>query len=285
MIPIAQVVNGFQSELENARISRWNRTAMIKLHCDPRTELPSVLLSRIKPQIEAAVGVDVETHVGKSVAVGDDPYAKLTATTIPIVYDDKIPLKAYPGYYIAWGGETEDSADSQKQLAASIPIYFGMMILVVIFLFNAFRQPAIIWLTVPLSLIGVTAGLLLFRQPFGFMALLGLMSLSGMLIKNAIVLIDQIDSEIRSGKDRYLSVVDSGVSRMRPVMLAAATTIMGMIPLLQDDFFKAMAVTIMFGLGFASLLTLVFVPVLYTVFFKIPSPTSTESTPSTTEDA
>ncbi|MEJ2720917.1 MAG: efflux RND transporter permease subunit, partial [bacterium] len=172
--------------------------------------------------------------------------------------------------YMAWGGEAEDSSDSQRQLAANIPIYFGMMILVVIFLFNAFRQPAIIWLTVPLSLIGVTAGLLLFRQPFGFMALLGLMSLSGMLIKNAIVLIDQIDSEIRSGKDRYLSVIDSGVSRMRPVLLAAATTIMGMIPLLQDDFFVAMAVTIMFGLGFASLLTLVFVPVLYTVFFRIP---------------
>jgi multidrug efflux pump subunit AcrB len=214
----------------------------------------------------------VEAAVGKSVGTADDPYAKLTATTIPILYDDKIPLKAYPGYYIAWGGEAEDSSDSQRQLAANIPIYFGMMILVVIFLFNAFRQPAIIWLTVPLSLIGVTAGLLIFRQPFGFMALLGLMSLSGMLIKNAIVLIDQIDTEIRSGKDRYEAVLDSGVSRMRPVLLAAATTIMGMIPLLQDDFFIAMAVTIMFGLGFASLLTLVFVPVLYTVFFKIPNP-------------
>ena len=109
-------------------------------------------------------------------------------------------------------------------------------------------------------------------QPFGFMALLGLLSLSGMLIKNAIVLIDQIDLEIRSGKDRYQSVVDSGVSRLNPVMMAAATTILGMIPLLQDAFFVSMAVTIMFGLLVATVLTLVVVPVLYTIFFKIPNP-------------
>jgi len=146
------------------------------------------------------------------------------------------------------------------------------MIIAVILLFNAFKQPLIIWLTVPLALIGVTAGLLSLNQPFGFMALLGLMSLSGMLIKNAIVLIDQIDSDIREGKAPFDAIVDSGVSRMRPVMLAAATTMMGMIPLFQDDFFVAMAVTIVFGLGFASVLTLIFVPVLYAVFFRVATP-------------
>jgi multidrug efflux pump subunit AcrB len=93
-----------------------------------------------------------------------------------------------------------------------------------------------------------------------------------MLIKNAIVLIDQIDTEIKSGKDRYQSVVDSGVSRLNPVMMAAATTILGMIPLLQDAFFVSMAVTIMFGLLVATVLTLVVVPVLYTIFFKIQNP-------------
>jgi multidrug efflux pump subunit AcrB len=93
-----------------------------------------------------------------------------------------------------------------------------------------------------------------------------------MLIKNAIVLIDQIDSNIKSGMDRYQSVIDSGVSRMRPVSMAALTTIMGMIPLLQDNFFISMAVTIMFGLGFATVLTLVVVPTLYVTFFKIPAP-------------
>jgi len=174
-----------------------------------------------------------------------------------------------PGYFMAWGGEMEDSADAQQQLADNVPIYFGMMILIVIFMFNAFRQPLIIWLTVPLSLIGVTAGLLLLKQPFGFMALLGLMSLSGMLIKNAIVLIDQIDLNMKSGMPGLEAIIDSGVSRMRPVMLAALTTMMGMIPLFQDAFFVSMAVTIVFGLGFASLLTLVFVPVLYATFFRI----------------
>jgi multidrug efflux pump subunit AcrB len=228
--------------------------------------LPSEVLARVKPRIEQALGVDVEAYTGKPFP--DD--ADYTATTIPIKYDDIIPLKDKPGYFIAWSGEAEDSSDATTQLMASIRIYFGLMILAVIFLFNAFRQPLIIWLTVPLSIIGVTAGLLLFNQPFGFMALLGLMSLSGMLIKNAIVLVDQIDTEIKEGRDRLLAVIDSGVSRMRPVSMAALTTIMGMIPLLQDDFFVAMAVTIMFGLGFATLLTLIVVPVLYTVFFNIP---------------
>jgi multidrug efflux pump subunit AcrB len=157
-------------------------------------------------------------------------------------------------------------------LMVSIPIFFGMMVIIVIFLFNAIKQPLIIWLTVPLAIIGVTIGLLLFEQPFGFMALLGLLSLTGMLIKNAIVLVDQIDIEIASGKDMYQSVVDSGISRLNPVMMAALTTILGMIPLLQDAFFKSMAVTIMFGLLVATVLTLIVVPVLYTIFFKIPNP-------------
>lgn len=264
-VPMLQLVNGLETVIENSRISRWQRRSMIKLHCDAKTELPSIVMARIKPKIEQALGVDAEAYLGK--AVNPD---KWTGSTIPIKYDDIIPIKGKPGYFIAWSGEMEDSADSTKKLGDNIPIYFGMMILAVVFLFNAIRQPAIIWLTVPLSLIGVTAGLLMFKQPFGFMALLGLMSLSGMLIKNAIVLIDQIDLEIREGKDRLQAVIDSGVSRMRPVSMAALTTILGMIPLLQDDFFISMAVTIMFGLGFATVLTLVVVPVLYATFFKIP---------------
>jgi multidrug efflux pump subunit AcrB len=198
-------------------------------------------------------------------------YDGYTDKTIKILDEDQIPLKGLPGYFMAWGGEMEDSSRAQASLAASIPIFFGIMVLIVIFLFNAVRQPLIIWLTVPLSLIGVTVGLLLFKQPFGFMALLGLMSLSGMLIKNAIVLIDEIDTQIRGGLNSYDAVVTSGVSRMRPVMMAALTTILGMIPLLSDAFFISMAVTIMFGLGFATVLTLIIVPVLYTVFFKIPN--------------
>ncbi len=264
-VPILQVLNGIRTGWENARISRWHRRQMIKIHCDPRDELPAELFARVKPRIEQLLGVDLAAYRGYPLKKGE----KYTADTIPLKYDDILPIKGKPGYFIAWGGELETSADSTKQLAANIPLYFGMMVLVVIFLFNAFRQPLIIWLTVPLSLIGVTAGLLLLKQPFGFMALLGLMSLSGMLIKNAIVLIDQIDLNLKDGMDGMAAVVESGVSRMQPVMMAALTTMMGMIPLFTDAFFVAMAVTIVFGLGFASVLTLVFVPVLYATFFKI----------------
>jgi multidrug efflux pump subunit AcrB len=269
-VPLIQVVNGLRTSLEDARLSRWNRTSMIKIHADARTELPSQLLSRVKPKIEQALGVDVEAYLAGRFGPMAQPSGKYDANTIPVKFDDRIPLKDRPGYFLAWGGEAEDSANAQAKLGSYIPIFFGLMVLVVIFLFNAFRQPLIIWLTVPLSLIGVTAGLLLFQQPFGFMSLLGVMSLAGMLIKNAIVLIEETDSQIREGKARYQAVVDAGVSRMRPVILAAVTTIMGMLPLLQDGFFISMAVTIMFGLGFATLLTLVFVPVLYCVFFRIP---------------
>ena len=264
-VPILQVLNGINTEWENARVSRWHRRPMIKIHADPQDELPAQLFERVKPKIEQLLGVDVAAYRGKPMKKGE----KYTADTIPLKYDDIIPIKGKPGYFLAWGGELEDSADSTKQLSENIPIYFGMMILAVIFLFNAFRQPLIIWLTVPLSLIGVTAGLLLLKQPFGFMALLGLMSLSGMLIKNAIVLIDQIDLNIREGMSGFEAIVDSGVSRMQPVMMAALTTMMGMIPLFSDAFFVAMAVTIVFGLGFASVLTLIFVPVLYATFFRI----------------
>ena len=266
-VPIMQVMNGIDTVWENARVSRWHRRPFIKLHDDAREGLPSELLARIKPQIEQALGADAEAYNGTPLKEGTE----YTAATIPVKYDDIIPLKGMPGYFMAWGGEVEDSADATKKLAENIPVYFGMMILVVIFLFNAFRQPLIIWLTVPLSLIGVTAGLLIFGQPFGFMALLGLMSLAGMLIKNAIVLIDQIDLNIKSGMPRLDAIIESGVSRMQPVMMAAVTTMMGMIPLFQDAFFIAMAVTIVFGLGFATVLTLMFVPVLYATFFKIPS--------------
>jgi len=271
MIPMRQIVSGFKTESEDATIQRRNRLTTIKIHCDPIEGLPSELFVKIKPEIEKALGVNLTQYYGRD--FGDDPYADYTASSIAIKDQDKIPL-AETGYYMAWGGEAEDSARAMNGLMVSIPIFFGMMVIIVIFLFNAIKQPLIIWLTVPLAIIGVTLGLLLFEEPFGFMALLGLLSLTGMLIKNAIVLVDQIDLEIASGKDMYQSVIDSGISRLNPVMMAALTTILGMIPLLQDAFFKAMAVTIMFGLLVATVLTLIIVPVLYTIFFKIPDPTS-----------
>ncbi|MBW1859825.1 MAG: efflux RND transporter permease subunit, partial [Deltaproteobacteria bacterium] len=267
MIPVGQIVTGFETEFEDAYIWRRGRTKMLRIHADQRTGLPSELLARVKPKIEQALGVDTEQVLGKKVSPEE-----WNASTIKVVDEGMWPLKGTPGYYLGWGGEVEDSARAQTAIATYIKIFFSLMILMVIILFNSIRKTLIIWLTVPLAIIGVTAGLLIFKQPFGFMAMLGMMSLAGMLIKNAIVLIDQIGIEIQTGKPVFQAIVDSGASRLIPVSMAALTTILGMVPLLQDVFFISMAVTIMFGLGFATVLTLIFVPVLYAIFFKARSP-------------
>jgi len=270
MIPVGQVITGIETEFENAHLWRRDRFKMLRLHADPREGLPSELMARVKPQIEKALNVDVEKVLAKRFAAGEDPFEEnYDANTLKVQYSDLWPLKGLPGYYMAWGGEAEDSAKANARLSSTLPVFFGLMVLIVLFLFNSIKKTLVIWFTVPLSIIGVTVGLLLLDQPFGFMALLGLMSLSGMLIKNAIVLIDQIDSELKSGKAPFQAILDSGVSRLIPVSMAALTTILGMMPLLQDAFFIAMAVTIMFGLGFATVLTLIVVPVLYAIFFKI----------------
>jgi multidrug efflux pump subunit AcrB len=263
MIPMGQVVSGFETVFEDPYIWRRHRERTITVFADPKTGLASEVFADVKVPIEQALGVDIEGITGST---------EHEFGTIAVQDDDKLPLAGMPGYYIAWGGQAEDSARAGASLASSFPPVFGIMIFIVIWLFNSLKKTAIIWLCVPLAIIGVTAGLLITRQPFGFMSLLGLLSLTGMLIKNAIVLIDQIGIEIDSGKDTYQAIVDSGISRLIPVMMAALTTILGMAPLLQDAFFIAMAVTIMFGLGFATVLTLIVVPVLYAVFYRVPSP-------------
>jgi multidrug efflux pump subunit AcrB len=276
MIPAGQVITGFKTEFEDAHIWRRNRTKMLKIHLDPRESLPSELFAIVKPKIEKALNVDVGQILSQNFGPDDDPFKNHNSSTLKVREADMWPLKDMPGYFMAWGGEGEDSAKAQDGLKGYIPIFFGLMILLVIWLFNSIKKTLIIWLTVPLSLIGVTAGLLMLNQPFGFMPLLGLMSLAGMLIKNAIVLIDQIDTEIAGGKLPFQAIVDSGVSRLIPVSMAALTTILGMLPLLQDAFFIAMAVTIMFGLGFATVLTLIVVPVLYAIFFRVPTSQAVE---------
>ncbi|MEW8263547.1 MAG: efflux RND transporter permease subunit, partial [Candidatus Thiodiazotropha taylori] len=230
-VPAAQVVNGFETVFENPLIRSRDRIQTIIAQCNPTGELATPLFSRLKPQIEA--------------------------------------IELPPGYSFSWGGEYEDSQNAQAGLASSLPFGFLLMILVSILLFGKLRQPLIIWLTVPLAIVGITAGLLGFNGAFDFMSLLGALSLIGLLIKNAIVLIDEIDQQIANEKPGYEAILDSTVSRLRPVVLAAATTILGLIPLLQDVFFVNMSLTIMAGLGFATLLTLLFVPTLYAIMFKI----------------
>ncbi|MCP4694176.1 MAG: efflux RND transporter permease subunit, partial [Desulfobacterales bacterium] len=267
MIPADQVVNGFAATFEDPYIWRRNRAKMITIHADPMRGLPSELFARVKPKIEKALNVDAARILGKALGPEDDPLRDLNAKSLTVRYQDAWPLKGMSGYSMAWGGDAESSAKAGASLGATIPIFFGLMVLIIVCLFNSIKKTLVIWLTVPLAIIGVTVGLLLLNQPFGFMALLGLLSLAGMLIKNAVVLIDEIDTQLAGGKPGFDAIVDSGVSRLIPVSMAASTTILGMLPLLQDAFFVAMAVTIMFGLGFATLLTLIVVPVLYAIFF------------------
>lgn len=232
-LPISQVVAGFDTRWENAVIRSRDRRKTIIASCNPTGDLAAPLFERLRPRIEA--------------------------------------MELPAGYELAWGGEYEDARDAQAGLASSLPAGILLMVLTSVLLFGKLRQPLIIWLTVPLALVGITAGLLATDGAFDFMSLLGALSLVGLLIKNAIVLIEEIDQQSASGKELTQSIVDAGVSRLRPVMLAAATTILGLIPLLGDVFFVNMAVTIMAGLGFASLLTLFVVPTLYAVFFRAPA--------------
>ncbi|PIE58795.1 MAG: multidrug transporter AcrB [Desulfobulbus propionicus] len=178
-------------------------------------------------------------------------------------------MKLPPGYSLQWGGEHERSQEANSKLMAKVPLAFAGMFFISILLFNTWRHPVVIFLGLPLALIGVVVSLLAFDMPFGFMALLGFLSLSGMLMKNEIVLLDQINIERGQGKAPLTAVIDAAVSRVRPVAMASFTTVLGMVPLAGDAFFGAMAVTIMGGLTFATLLTLVVVPVLYCTFWGL----------------
>ncbi|EOG7701159.1 multidrug efflux RND transporter permease subunit VmeV [Vibrio parahaemolyticus] len=197
--------------------------------------------------------------------LSDDTAASLFARVQPKVMALHIP----EGYEITWGGEYESSKDAQEGLFGSLPMGYLLMFIITILLFNSIKKPLVIWFTVPLSIIGVAFGLLTTNMPFSFTAFLGLLSLSGMILKNGIVLLDQINLELESGKDPYLAIVDSAISRVRPVSMAALTTILGMIPLVFDAFFGSMAITIMAGLGFATVLTLIVVPVMFAILFGI----------------
>lgn len=237
-IPLQQVVLGVNVRWEDPLVVRKNRKRVLTVMADPDP-------------------------------IGEETAATVQKRIMPAIADIELP----EGYTLEWGGEYESSADAQASLFQTMPMGYLAMFLITVLLFNKVKEALIVWATVPLAIIGVTLGLLLLNTPFGFMALLGFLSLSGMLVKNGIVLLDQIEIEIASGKEKYLAVLDAAVSRVRPVCMAAITTVLGMLPLLPDVFFKPMAVTIMFGLSFATVLTLIVVPVLYRLFHKLKVPT------------
>ncbi len=229
-IPITQVIDGLTYEAQDTLIHRRNRVATLTVSAD--------IVADTTP---AAVQAEVQ--------------AAIEAIPLPI------------GYKMEWGGDYESSGDAQASLGRQLPLSLLVMVLISIMLFGRLKQPIIIWLLVPMSVNGVALGLLGTGLPFTFTALLGLLSLSGMLIKNGIVLVEEIDIVRAQGVELREAIVTACVSRLRPVILAAATTILGMAPLLSDAFFVSMAVTIMGGLAFASILTLIAAPVFYYLFF------------------
>ncbi len=241
-LPLSQVIDGVNTEWEDPIIWRRDRRRTITIQSNP-------IFGVTLPTLRASVIKDI------------------AAIDLP------------PGYTMKWGGEHEDTVDSQASLIPGVIPTIAVMLFIIVALFNAFKPPLIIIFTIPFSIIGIVTGLLTTDTPFGFLALLGAMSLVGMMIKNAIVLLDQINIEIGAGKTRYQAIIDSALSRLRPVVLAAATTVLGVIPLLQDVFWVGMAVTIMVGLTFGTMITMVIIPVIYAVLYKVPSPKQIMTSP------
>lgn len=229
-VPLGQVVRGFEYVTEQPLIWRRDRERTITVQADPQGIEAYELQARVQAAIEAI----------------------------------ELPL----GYTFEWGGEYEGSVDGSVNVNAMVPVGMIITVVILVALFDGIRQPLIIFATVPLCIVGVTAGLLLTSQPFGFMALLGVLSLQGMLIKNGIVLVDQIEVGRRQGLARDDAVIQGAVGRLVPITVGALTTALGLIPLLADTFFSAMAVAIMSGLLFGTVLTLVVLPVLYTLVFR-----------------
>lgn len=178
-------------------------------------------------------------------------------------------LQIPPGYTTEWLGEYLASTQSKQYLFKNVPIAIVLVIAILVALFADFRKPLMILLCLPLAIIGIVAGMLLAGKDFGFVAIVGALGLVGMMIKNGVVLVDEVNIQIQSGKEPFLALLDASSSRLRPVLLAAMTTILGMIPLVNDDMFGALAVTIMGGLFVGTIITLVILPVLYALFYRI----------------
>lgn len=173
------------------------------------------------------------------------------------------------GYSMHWEGEYKASGEASKYLFMNFPLAIILMIAILIMLFKDYRKPLIIFCCIPLLLIGVIFGILISGKTFGFVAMVGILGLIGMIIKNGIVLMDEITLQLSQGVEPLQAILNSSSSRFRPVMMASITTILGMIPLLSDDLFGPLAVTIMSGLLVGTLITLLFIPVLYSLFFNI----------------
>ena len=210
-----------------------------------------------------------------TVTVRANVYGKVQAPVVAAQIEPTLAaIKASlpPGYSLETGGAVEDSARGQKSVAAGVPLFLLVVLTVLIVQLQSFARVAMVLLTAPLGLIGVTAFMLLFNQPFGFVAMLGTIALSGMIMRNSVILVDQIDQDIRTGHAPWEAVVEATVRRFRPIVLTAAAAVLAMIPLTRSAFFGPMAVAIMGGLLVATALTVLFLPALYAAWFRVTAP-------------
>ncbi|MCI5664690.1 MAG: efflux RND transporter permease subunit [Mediterranea sp.] len=230
--PLRQIVKSIRLDWEDPVIPRYNGQRSQRVQCSP------------------VAGIETEK-----------------AWQIVSEQIERIPLP--DGYSLQWQGEKNASTRSMKYLFKNFPLAIILMIAILIMLFKDYRKPAIIFCCIPLVVVGVVAVMLLTGKTFNFVAIVGTLGLIGMLIKNGIVLMDEITLQLGRGVEPIAALVDSAQSRLRPVMMASLTTILGMIPLLTDAMFGSLAASIMGGLLFGTIITLLFIPVLYALFFHI----------------
>lgn len=207
-----------------------------------------------------------------SVTVRADIYGKeQPATLVQQIFPTLDPIRAElpDGYLLEVGGTVEDSARGQKSVNAGVPLFIVVVLTLLMLQLRSFSRTAMVFLTAPLGLIGVTLFLLVFRQPFGFVAMLGTIALSGMIMRNSVILVDQIEQDIKAGLAPWQAIIEASVRRFRPIVLTALAAVLAMIPLSRSLFFGPMAVAIMGGLIVATALTLLFLPALYAAWFRV----------------
>ncbi len=239
--PLSNVVKDVNLEWNEDLIYRVNSRRAIEVECDPAIEIdeatPAKVVQEIKEEIEA------------------------------------IPLP--DGYTMRWLGDGELQEDAMKNLFKYIPITIFIILAILLLLFNSWKKVLLILICFPFVFCGIVAFLLLTNQPMTFMAIIGMLGLVGMMVKNSIVLVDEINRlQVEEGVEPYKAVVEATVSRVRPVLMASLTTIVGMVPLIGDPMYSSMAITIMGGLTFGTIITLILLPIFYVVLFRIKKPTN-----------
>lgn len=240
-VPLGNVARQIRLDWENDYIYRLNGQRAIEAECDPNTDLYEATPAKVVASIQKEI--------------------------------ERIPLP--DGYRMRWVGEGELQGEAIGNLMKYLPVTLFIILGILLLLFNSWKKVILILLCFPFVFCGITPSLLLFRQPFTFMAIIGMMGLIGMMVKNAIVLVDEINRlQQEEHLHPYHAVVEATVSRVRPVLMASLTTIVGMIPLVNDPMYGSMAITIMGGLTVGTLITLVLLPIFYTALFHIHKPKS-----------